>query len=182
MSDLPRVLVADPAWKFGDKLPGQGRGASKHYRVSTLREMCDMPRPEMDPAGSILFMWRVAAMQQEALDLANAWGYTVKSELVWIKQTTKGNRHFGMGRYTRAEHEVCLIGVSAQGRARDLVRDRSIRSTFTAPVGRHSEKPEAFYQLVERMCEGPYVELFARKARPGWACYGDELDAPRNVG
>ena len=78
-----------------------------------------------------------------------------------------------MGRQVRNEHETCLIAT----RGEPYVRDRSIRSTFEASVGDHSEKPEEFYRLVERLCDGPYVELFARRSRPGWVTIGDELGA-----
>jgi N6-adenosine-specific RNA methylase IME4 len=46
---------------------------------------------------------------------------------------------------------------------------------FEAPVGRHSQKPEAFYGLVEQLADGPYAELFARRRRENWTCFGNEL-------
>jgi N6-adenosine-specific RNA methylase IME4 len=84
------------------------------------------------------------------------------------------------GRIIRAEHETCLVAK----RGRVDVLDRSIRSTFCAPdgifeakVGEHSEKPEFFYkEIVEKLTPGPYVELFARRKRPGWTCLGDQVD------
>lgn len=42
---------------------------------------------------------------------------------------------------------------------------------------RHSAKPDDFYALVERALPGPYVEMFARKRRPGWVQFGDQLEA-----
>ncbi len=117
-------------------------------------------------------------MQQEALDVARMWGFTVKTEIVWLKKTAHGNRWFGMGRVLRAEHETCLVAT----RGRPNILSHSVRSTFvtefeglSAPVGRHSEKPEAFYRAVESLTAGPYVEVFARRHRPGWTCLGDEL-------
>lgn len=103
--------------------------------------------------------------------MIDAWDFTVKSEIVWKKLTPAGKRHFGMGRQVRMEHEVCLIATS--GTPKTL--DKSIRSIFEAPTGRHSEKPDEFYRIVERMKEGPYCELFARKFRRGWSSFGNEL-------
>ncbi len=77
----------------------------------------------------------------------------------------------GMGRTVRAEHETCLIAT----RGRPSVRSRSVRSTFTAPVGAHSAKPDSFYSLVEQLCHGPFAELFARRRRPGWTQHGNQL-------
>ncbi len=45
---------------------------------------------------------------------------------------------------------------------------------FTWPRGRHSEKPAAFYDMVEQVSPGPYLELFARRQRLGWDTWGDE--------
>lgn len=167
-----RVVVADPPWAFGDKLPGRGRGAAKHYRTLRTAEICafDLP-PIADDAH--LFLWRVSAMQPDALAVVAAWGFTVKAEIVWLKRTRTGKRWFGMGRQVRMEHETCLVAT----RGRPSVQSRSIRSTFEAEADkhRHSAKPEAFYALVERLCLGPYVELFARRRRAGWTCLGDEV-------
>lgn len=162
-----RVLVADCPWKFGDSLPGKGRGASKHYGCLTPSEIMRFPLPPLAD-DCILFLWRVASMQQEALDVAHAWGFTIKSEIVWRK-----NR-IGMGRYVRNKHETCLIG--RRGKMLDRL-DKRVPSVFDAPVGKHSAKPDEFYDIVERLYAGPYCELFARRHREGWTCFGDELEA-----
>lgn len=170
-----RTIVADPPWKFGDSLPGKGRGASSHYECMGVADICALGEwvREVAAPDSLLFLWRVASMQREALDVMDAWGFDLKSEIVWRKLTCTGKRAFGMGRYVRNEHEVCLIG----RRGRAATQDHSIRSTFEAPVGRHSEKPAEFYALVERLHPGPYLELFARGERPGWIVWGHEVAA-----
>lgn len=167
-----KVLCADPPWRFSDKLPGPKRGASKHYPTMTLAELKEFPLPPL-AYDATLFMWRVASMQEEALELVRAWGFVPKAEIVWAKKTVNGKRWFGMGRRVRMEHEVAIIAT----RGRPQVRDRSIRSIFEAkvPGGRHSAKPEEFYDLVEKLCAGPYSELFARRERKRWTCYGNEL-------
>ncbi len=164
-----RVLVADPPWKFGDRLPGAGRGAEKHYPCLSVAELCAFPIPRVAD-DAVLLLWRVASMPREALDVVESWGFEVKSEIVWRKTTVHGKRHFGMGRQVRMEHEVALIAT----RGRIAARDKSVRSVFDAPTGRHSAKPELFYDIVERLYEGPYAELFARRSRPGWACLGND--------
>lgn len=167
-----RVITADPAWKLGDSLPGPKRGAIKHYPTMTVEEICSFPLPPLEP-DALLFLWRLASMPEEALQVVRAWGFVPKSEIVWVKKTSGGQRHFGMGRYVRAEHESCII--ASRGRGNTLIRDKAVRSVFEAKAGRHSEKPAEFYALVERMVAGPYCELFARQLREGWTSYGDEL-------
>lgn len=174
----PAVLIADPPWKFSDRLPGKGRGAAKHYDVLDLDGIKNFPLPELAD-DCYLFMWRVSAMVEEAYEVVRAWGFTPKAEIVWDKKTKTGKEHFGMGHHVRASHESCIIAV----RGRPKVKVRNVRSTFDGPVSRHSAKPDEFYELVEELCHGPYVELFARRERPGWVCYGNELDnaAPEAV-
>lgn len=177
-----RVIVADPAWQFQDKLPGNGRGADKHYSTLSIDDLCLLELPPIAD-DALLFMWRVASMQTEALNLMHMWGFDQKSEMVWIK-TRKGvaiaedetELAFGMGRYTRHAHEVCLIGTRGKA-ATQVMKDHSVRSVFFAEREEHSKKPDKFFELVEKMTggEGPYLELFARQPRDGWVSIGDEL-------
>ncbi len=164
-----RCLVADPPWQFGDGLGH--RGASANYRTMPVSAIAGVPLPYLAD-DCVLFLWRVAAMQEEALAVARAWGFHPKSEVVWVKQTRRGLLHFGMGRHVRNSHETVLLCT----RGRPQYRSRSIRSVFHGPVREHSRKPDEFYLLVEELCDGPYLELFARAARPGWICVGDEVD------
>lgn len=166
-------LVADPPWRFGDKLPGPGRGAEKHYPTLSIADLCAFALPPL-AADAYLFLWRVSSQVAEAYRVVEAWGFTPKTELVWVKRTETGRRWFGMGRTLRAEHETCIVAV----RGRPTVLNRSTRSTFEAAAGRHSAKPEAFFDLVEALVPGPYVELFARRQRPGWTCLGNEIPQP----
>ncbi len=163
--------MADPPWRFNDSLPGPKRGAAKNYVMLTQQEVLDFPLPRMAP-DSWLFLWRVAAMQEEALAVMRAWGFTPKAELVWVKVGRKGSLAFGMGRYVRGTHETCLIGTRGTVRP----RHRSQRSVFFAARRAHSEKPEAFYDIVRNMTYAPRVELFARVERRGFYCYGEELE------
>ena len=175
-----RCISADPPWKFGDKLPGKTRGAEKNYPCMTLRELKDMrslPLFDSFAEDAFLWLWRVGAMQSEALELADAWGFNPPtSEIVWVKMTDDGSRpRIGMGRTVRNCHEVALLCK----RGRPAVDSHSVPSVVFAPRGRHSAKPQAFYDAVERLCPGPRLELFARAPRPGWDVWGNEVsDGP----
>lgn len=206
-----QTLCADPPWKFGDKLPGDGRGAAKNYRVLTVEEIA---RFLDDPANGFerdhetglgiplrhylapdcrLFLWRVASMQQEALDVMRAWGFTLKTEVCWVKLSSRSDKtawdaeepaegdklHIGMGRTTRAAHEVCLVG--QLGKPERLAAN--IRDVFFAPYERHSGKPEVFYtEIVEKISPGPHMELFARNRRARWTSLGDEIAPVKRTG
>lgn len=190
-----RVVCADPPWSFRDKLPGRSRGAAKNYSVMSVRELCDMAERRNTVAiryglgasltlceekvaianDALLFMWRVSSQVEEAYKVVREWGFVPKTEIVWQKLTKTGKPWFGLGRYVRASHETCIV--AARGRATRLIKSRSLRSTFAAPAGRHSEKPEIFYDMVEELARGPYVELFARRRRRGWTCIGNEVSS-----
>ena len=178
-----RVVVADPAWQFRDALPGRKRGAVKHYRCMSTPDICDLVLPPI-ARDAVLFLWRVASMPRDALDVCKAWGFTPKSEIVWVKTTkTSGvdlgssKLAFGMGHQVRGAHEVCIIAT----RGKCPPKSRSVRSVFFAPIGIHSAKPDAFFEIVEAMHDGPYVELFSRRKRPGWNCYGNEIGSALEV-
>lgn len=89
----------------------------------------------------------------------------------------------GMGFYTRGVSEHLIV--ATRGEATWLVKDRGVNGLIVAPEEAfilaprkaHSEKPQQAYDLIERLIEPGHrqVELFARKQRPGWECYGDQL-------
>lgn len=166
------ILVADPPWKFRDNLPGKGRGARKHYSCLSLDSiksfLVDGKIDQYIADDALLFLWRVASMQDEALATMRAWGFGAPKAGVKPK--------IGMGHYTRNAHEVCLIG--ARGKAAQLIADHGVPSTVFSALGAHSAKPDEFYAAVNRLRgRAPVLELFARREQPGWACMGDELEA-----
>lgn len=138
-------------------------------------EIAAFPLPPM-AEDSYLFLWRLSSFVEEAYRVCHAWGFTPKSEWVWRKLTSSGRPWFGMGRYGRGAHETCIIGVRGRPAVLFEKSDHSLRSVFDGIVGEHSQKPEEFYARVERFHPGPYIELFARKRRPGWVCMGNEVE------
>jgi N6-adenosine-specific RNA methylase IME4 len=172
--------VTDPPWPFSDHCPGKGRGAAKHYETMSLADNIAYHHETMLPQladVAWVFMWRVAAMQADALILAQELGLTVKAEMVWVKTKDPARRRLqiGMGHFTRGCHETCLICVRGKSPSR-LTLSHSEPSVFFAARGAHSAKPDEFYEKVERLVPGPRLELFARKLRQGWTQIGDQLE------
>lgn len=169
-----RVLVADPPWRFSDQLPGNGRGASKHYPCLSVSAIMRHPLPHLAD-DCVLFLWRVSAMVEEAYQVCRAWGFTPKSEIVWDKVTASGKAHFGMGHIVRAAHETAIIAI--RGRPRRL--HAAQRSRFEAPAPRsagkviHSAKPDEFFAIVAELYAGPRASIFERRHRTGFDCIGD---------
>jgi N6-adenosine-specific RNA methylase IME4 len=167
------VLLADPAWRFGDSLPGKGRGASKHYATLSIDEIKAFPLPPLAD-DAVLVLWRVAAMAAEAYEVVRAWGFTAKSEIVWVKVADYGSKRLriGMGRSVRNCHESAII--ATRGKPQRL--SMSEPSVVFAPRLEHSRKPLAVHRLLERLYPGPYHELFARRVVRGWRCEGNEIE------
>jgi N6-adenosine-specific RNA methylase IME4 len=110
------------------------------------------------------------ASLREGYDVAEAWGFTVRSPLTWVKL------RLGLGAYLRNSTEHLLFGT----RGKAPVNFRSQPTWVNAPVQEHSRKPEEQYAIIERISDGPYLELFARR-RPlsssAWSVWGNEIDS-----
>ena len=120
-----------------------------------------------------LFLWAVAPLLPGALHLIEDWGFTYKTvAFTWVKQNPAGaGFHKGMGYWTRANPEICLL--ATRGHPSRLARD--VDQLVIAPRGRHSAKPEEVPARIERLVAGPYLELFARRERPGWTVWGNQV-------
>lgn len=152
-------IYIDPPWHVpGAVLP--------YYSVS-LEELRNLPIPELAAERCHLHFWTMANEYMfAARDIIHSWGFRVVSSFVWVKPS------LGQGSYWRMSHEVMLTAVRGP---EDRFDDSGLRSWIEAPRGRHSEKPEAVREMIERASPGPRLELFARKLTPGWFCWGHEI-------
>lgn len=176
------IIYADPAWKFNNKKTGGSMksGAAHHYDLMTLNDMKNLPINELAADDCTLIMWWVGSMPQEAIDLVAAWGFTIKNMngFVWVKETVKGNPHFGMGFRTRAGSESAIIAI----KGKPDVNSHSIRAVRHASVGKHSEKPVEFMSDIIELCgDLPRIELFARQKFEGWDSWGNEVESDINL-
>lgn len=157
-----RVVVADPPWQYENKAT---RGAAEdHYSTMTIEELCALDVVSRVGDDAHLYLWTTNGFLNEAFDVLNAWGFKYKTCLTWVKP------QMGMGNYFRSSTEHVLFGV----RGSLQTQDRGLMNWFEAPRGKHSAKPDSFYDLVEKASPGPYLELFARRRRLGWSGWGFE--------
>lgn len=184
------VIYADPPWAYDDKRPRGG--AEHHYRTLSLDDLAALQvdgRPVADLAAPdcALFMWATWPMLREALVLMRAWGFTYKTcAFAWVKTNAKAGTPFvGLGRYTRGNTEVCLLGVRGKPQRVDagvpqVLLETMAEEPLLAPRGAHSAKPpEARERIVRLMGDVSRIELFARERAAGWAAWGNELPAER---
>jgi len=169
------VVYADPPWKFHTySTKGKGRSAEVHYDCMSLDAIKALPVPSMVADDSVLLLWVTDPFLRHGLDVINAWGFTYKTVgFYWVKESPGRVYPIGTGYWTRANPELCLL--ATQGHPRRINAD--VRKLILAPRREHSRKPDETYSRIERLCAGPYLELFARQRRPGWESIGDELDS-----
>ena len=164
-------IAADPPWEYRHRITGRGgRGAAEHhYPTMTMQELKELPVSDCADKDCFLWLWITNPVLAEGchVDLLKAWGFKPQSILTWAK------RGIGMGYTLRSATEHCIVA----RRGRPAVLDRGVPTWFEAPRGRHSEKPEAAYKIIERVCGGPRLELFARRPREGWTVWGNEVEA-----
>lgn len=175
------VIYADPPWEY-EFSKSDSRSIEAHYPSMSVEEICELPVPVEEDA--ILFLWATSPKLEEALRVIEAWGFEYRTNMVWVKgkQTEEGlEKQIGMGYYCREQHELLLIA-----RKGDIaVPDPANRpgSVIIAPRTEHSIKPEEVYEIIECMYPNQSkIELFARKARPGWISWGEEIPEEQENG
>jgi N6-adenosine-specific RNA methylase IME4 len=155
------VLVLDPAWQY-DKDAWRFAASTPDYPTMTVEEIRQVDVPGLADQDCILWLWTTNKHMADALDLVRHWGFRQKTIMTWVKD------RMGVGEWLRGQTEHCILAV----RGRPVKTLTNQTTVLQAPRGRHSEKPEEFYRLVESLCPGSKVELFARRPREGWVTHG----------
>lgn len=166
------VVLADPPWSFATYSEnGMDRSADNHYPTLNTELLCGVGPFVPAADDSVLFLWATAPMLPDAIRVIKAWGFDYKSHFVWVKDKV------GTGYWFRNQHELMLVGTKGHPPAPAL--GTQFESLIRAPVGRHSEKPEQSYQIIETYFPTlPKIELNARCARAGWDAWG--FEAPQD--
>ena len=178
-----RCVVADPPWSFKDagsrvapdavvRRKARG-GVARIYGTMPTSWVAGLPVASVVAPSAHLYLWCPSALLEDGLVVMRAWGFTLKTTLVWDKVTAGGRPAFGAGHYYRGAHELVLFGV----RGRCPALSRRERTRFEGVVGEHSRKPEVLQDMAERVSPGPRLELFARRRRAGWTTWGDQVPA-----
>jgi N6-adenosine-specific RNA methylase IME4 len=161
------AIYADPPWQFqtwSDR--GRGRSAERHYRTMTDGDIARMPVSSIAKRDALLFLWSSGPVLIRSINLLRAWGFTYSTVVfVWDKETT------GLGYWTRSNCEFVLLGK----RGAPKRNGKDVLQLVKARRGAHSVKPTEVSRRIERLCDGPYLELFARRERKGWDVWGDEV-------
>lgn len=172
-----KTILADPPWRFANRT---GKVAPEHrrldrYSTMDLQSICDLPVADHASDNAHLYLWVPNALLPEGLRVMEAWGFRYVSNVVWAKRRKDGGPDGrGVGFYFRNVTELVLFGV--KGRMRTLDPARSMVNMLETRKREHSRKPDEQYPMIEAASPGPYLEMFARHAQPGWHAWGDESE------
>jgi N6-adenosine-specific RNA methylase IME4 len=174
MRNRYRTIVIDPPWDY-DRATGLGstRAAADNYPTMTNTAIAALPVRDMAERDAHLYLWvtnpRLFREDDDGLgprEMLSVWGFRYVTMLTWHKLGAPG-----MGWYFRGDTEHVLFGVRGKAPIEPALRESN---HFAAARTGHSAKPDRFYELVERVSPGPYLELFARRRRYGWDVWGNE--------
>jgi N6-adenosine-specific RNA methylase IME4 len=194
-------IVSDPPWQFATR-SDKGRGRcpdgpptsraaqrqnkpERHYATMSLEDIMALPVADIAADNCLLLLWAVDPMLPQALEVGRRWGFTFKTVgFYWAKQrritSTRHKLHeepdhkmfpMGTGYWTRANPEMCLL--FTRGAPKRL--SCAVRKLIVSPRREHSRKPDCATERAEQLVAGPYLEMFARQARPGWSAWGNEV-------
>jgi N6-adenosine-specific RNA methylase IME4 len=174
------ILYADPPWQFTTRSSRVGSSTSSHrrppYPTLDIRAISALSVVNLCADDCVLFLWATYPLLPQALQVIAAWGFCYKTvAFTWVKRTRADRGfHFGMGYWTRANPELCLL--ATRGHPRRV--SSAVPNLIVSPVQEHSRKPAGVRERIVTLCgDVPRAELFAREKAPGWSVWGNEVES-----
>lgn len=169
------VIYADPPWKYNTWRDGMGT-AEKHYPTMKVESIVGMQNiiKNISEKDCILFLWVTFPCLLEGLKVMKKWGFKYKTcGFNWIKRNKVSDTwFFGMGHWTRANSELCLIGTKGTIKR----KSNRVSQIIDTHIEEHSKKPNIVREkIVELVGDLPRIELFARQTSEGWDSWGNEV-------
>lgn len=176
--DFPKkkysIIYADPPWEYKDKALAGNRGAGCKYPTQSQKWIESLPVNRIANNDCILFLWVTMPKLNECFSLIKKWGFEYKTAaFVCVKKNKKSDSWFwGMGRWTRANAEICLL--ATKGKPKRI--SAAVHSVIDTPIEMHSKKPDVTRKRIVQLCgDLPRIELFARQRPKGWDVWGNEV-------
>ena len=184
-----RLIVADPPWDFHLRETDKTHRGRCSYPSMTDDEILNMPMSAIANADSYLLLWVTNNHQALGFRCLDRWGFTHRSTFTWEKITKDGNPHAGLGHYGRNCTEHFLVATKGNPGSFTHHGLANIINIIRAPRTKHSQKPEQFWHIADRLAEKlenceklgklstpSRIELFSRTPRPNWDCWGAEAE------
>ena len=169
-----RTIVIDPPWRYGAWGKSSNRtdifSRPMPYKTMTTDEIIQMPIGKFADINCELYLWTTQHYLPTAFTAIDRWGFKYCQTLTWCKSP----RGLGQGGLFCPTTEFLILC-----RRGKMPIKRRINTTWWHTVrlhNSHSTKPELFQDIIETVSDAPRLELFARRHRDGWTCWGDEVD------
>lgn len=178
-----QIIYADPPWQYKVwSKKGNGRSAESHYRTMNIEDIINLKSfiNEISDENCILFIWVTYPCLKDGLKVIEQWGFQYKTcGFTWVKKNKKSNSWFwGMGYWTRANAELCLIAI--KGKIKRI--SKKVHQIIDTPIEEHSRKPAIVRdKIIELVGDLPRIELFAREKVPGWDVWGNEVESDISI-
>ena len=166
------IIYADPPWSYDSGF--LKRNWDGKYNQMKPQEIYDLPVQDITDDNCILFMWITYPKLLIGLQAMESWGFKYRSAaFTWVKRNKKADTWFwGMGHWTRANAEVCFLGVKGKPQRESA----SVHSIVDERIQEHSKKPDVVRNKIVELCgDLPRIELFARQKVEGWDSWGNEI-------
>lgn len=165
------------------------RTAASHYNLMSWQDLADLG-PAINAVAlpdACLFMWVCSPLIPETLRMVEAWDWEYRTvAFTWVKTNKdRVGMALKMGYWTRANAEQVWLFARGKPQRRSKGVLQALHTTIDYPAesaavvtypGKHSAKPEEVQNRIQELVDGPYLEIFARRYRPGWSTIGNELD------
>jgi N6-adenosine-specific RNA methylase IME4 len=168
------IIYADPPWEYRDKALAGNRGAICKYDTMSQGNLCFLPVKDITDDNCILFLWVTMPKIFDAKDVIECWGFEYKTcAFTWFKKNKiKDSFKWGMGNWTRANAELCLL--ATKGKPKRI--SAGVHQVIHTPIEEHSKKPDETRDRIVQLCgDISRIELFARKWVGGWDAWGNEI-------
>lgn len=168
------VIYADPPFSYNNQ--ATRASSDKHYLVMKMWDIQALNVANIAKDNALLFIWVPFPLLIDLGKIFSSWGFEYKGvAFTWIKTNKDGSPFVGLGNYTRANAEVCLLGT--RGKGTFLVKNHSISSIFMSRREQHSKKPDLIRRRIEDLVgvEGDWIELFATHKSHGWDQFGNDV-------
>ena len=175
LTNLYKIIYADPPWQFktySDK--GKKKSADNHYKCMNINEIKNIPIQDISDDDCILFIWITYPNLIDGLETIKSWGFIYKTcAFSWIKKNkNKDSLFWGLGYWTRANNEICLL--ATKGKPKRI--SKKVHQIIIEKIREHSQKPDCVRDRIVELCgDLPRIELFARQETPGWDAWGNEV-------
>lgn len=166
------TIVIDPPWNIqmvGGGLLRENRATKLPYKTMTLQKIKEFPIENFSNIGCHIYMWTTNAYLRKAFEIFESWNVNFHLCLVWCKPSMIAP----LCAYQFAT-EFCLLGFYKKPMQKFLGKVNLNWFKGFNKAGKHSSKPNIFYDIVRDMSPPPRIDIFSRRCIAGFDSWGDE--------